>query len=183
MFYFSYMQKHKLDCTILKHLTFLVDAGQNRAEEEDAQLEERSWNCVLWAVTSCVELSSWNFVHCHGAGAAQIFTRRIEASAWTINPHTAGWVLITHGGKSLQHTAKWPTGWHWTTIPANACVFPYSSSGPRRFTPTRYKYRFWLNTSWIYFMWPCHGLTTLQWGVPRLLPKTAQLPHDCVIKL
>lgn len=153
-----------------------MDAGQNRAEEEVAQLEERNWNCVLWAVTSCVGLSSWNFVHCHGAGATQIFTHFVEASAWTVNVHTARWVLITHAGKSVQHTAKWPTGWQWTNIHANAGVFAYSFSGPCRVTPTRYKYRFWLNTSWISFMWPCDGLTPLQWGVTCLLPKTAQHP-------
>lgn len=44
------------------NFTFLMDAGENRAEEEVAQLEDRSWNCMLWAVTSCEGLTSWNFV-------------------------------------------------------------------------------------------------------------------------
>lgn len=147
----------------IKWLTFTLVAGENRAEEEVVQPENRDWDVLLWTVTSLAQLSSRNFVHCYSARAQQILHHSIEVTAWQFtkseeftdfeawrsgNFPTAWWlfVALSGSGESRQRLPAWGWGRHWKFVCANAGVRSHSSSRPCGFTPTCCKYRVRLNT-------------------------------------
>lgn len=146
-----------------KCLTFTLDAGENRAEEEVTQLENRGWDGMLWTVTSIAWLSSRNFVHCHSARAQQILRHNTEGFAWRFTQSSeftdsetwspadfpTAWrffVALSSSGRSRQHPPAWGSGRHWKILCGNAGVLSHSSSRPYGFTPTCCEYRFRLNT-------------------------------------
>lgn len=141
----------------IKWLTFTLVAGENRAEEEVVQLENRDWDVLLWTVTSLAPHSSRNFVHCYSARAQQILHHSVEVTAkseefadfeaWrSVNFPTAWWLSVALSDSGGWRLPAWGWGRHWKIVCGNAGVRSHSSSRPCGFTPTCCKYRFRLNT-------------------------------------
>lgn len=153
----------------LKWDSFILDAGENRAEEEVMQLETRGWDCMLWTMTSRVWIARRNFVHCHSARTQQIlchtykgtmccFSQSWQFTDFQTRPNTTvspkDWCFfaaLSCAGGSGQHPAAWKSEWQWTFICSNAGVICHSSSGPCGVAPQCCKYRFRLNTDIVHF--------------------------------